>query len=91
MDPANPAAQGVLSVAQWRAASFHVCLQALWAGGGYNSDVIAAVEAAVVDGVDVLSASLGDDTAWDTMSDPVSVAYMNAGGFTSGGTLLAGV
>lgn len=58
-----------------------MCWQVLWGDiGGWDGDIAAGVEAALMDGVDALSVSIGEDSQWDTMSDVTSVACMNAGG-----------
>lgn len=70
----------VLRPAVCCAAFSYGCWQVLWGGSGTDPDIIAGVEAAILDGVDVLTASLGANAEFDTMATPVQVAYMNAGG-----------
>jgi len=54
--------------------------QVLWESGlGSNTDLIAGIEQATIDGVDVISMSLGYDGEYDTLSSPQQLAVMNAG------------
>ncbi|KAL6013160.1 hypothetical protein ACLOJK_003652 [Asimina triloba] len=64
-----------------RVAAYKVC----WAGGCFSSDILAAMEAAIADGVDVLSISLGGSNA-DYYRDSVGIgafAAMQRGIFVS--------
>ncbi|KAL6004711.1 hypothetical protein ACLOJK_005266 [Asimina triloba] len=56
-----------------RVAAYKVC----WAGGCFSSDILSAVDRAVVDGVDVLSISLGGGVA-SYYRDSLSVAAFGA-------------
>ncbi|KAG9453151.1 hypothetical protein H6P81_006055 [Aristolochia fimbriata] len=56
-----------------RIAVYKVC----WAGGCFNSDILAAVDQAVADGVDVLSISLGGGVA-SYFRDSISIAAFGA-------------
>ncbi|XP_068650350.1 subtilisin-like protease SBT1.3 [Aristolochia californica] len=56
-----------------RIAVYKVC----WAGGCFNSDILAAVDQAVSDGVDVLSISLGGGVA-SYFRDSISIAAFGA-------------
>jgi subtilisin family serine protease len=53
----------------------------LWTGpnqsGGFDSDIVQAIEAAVSDGVDVINYSIGS-TAESTHNDPVAYAFLSA-------------
>ena len=53
----------------------------LWEGsttsGGYNSDIIAGIDAAVSDGVDVINYSIGSSSE-SPADDPVSLAFLSA-------------
>ena len=53
--------------------------QALWgrAGAGMAADIVAAVEDAIKDGVDVINYSAS--TTSDSFRDPITSAFMNAG------------
>lgn len=53
--------------------------QVCWADECFDADILAAVDSAIADGVDILSVSLGADYEWDTMATPGQIAYMNAG------------
>jgi len=53
--------------------------QVLWGGSGTTADIIAGIEQATIDGVDVISMSLGAPSVYDTLSDPMQLAVMNAG------------
>lgn len=56
-----------------RAAAYKVC----WNGGCYGADILAGYDAAIHDGVDVLSISLGG-YADDYLSDPISLGAFHA-------------
>lgn len=47
-------------------------------GGGTGSDLTAAIDQAVADGVDVINYSVGSDTASDPWIDSDALAYLNA-------------
>ncbi|MFV2144114.1 S8 family serine peptidase [Isoptericola sp. G70] len=49
--------------------------KALGPGGGYTSDLVAAVEQAIVDDVDAINYSISGGS---TVSDPVEIAFLNA-------------
>lgn len=42
-------------------------------------DILLAIDYAIQDGVDILSASLGATYTWDSFADPVQIGYLNAG------------
>lgn len=54
----------------------------LWGDWGTDADMVAAVDKAISDGVDILSVSIWNTWEWQTMASPVSIAYMNAGAST---------
>ncbi|PKI42616.1 hypothetical protein CRG98_036998 [Punica granatum] len=58
---------------QARVAAYKVC----WLGGCFGSDILAAMDKAVVDGVDVISMSIGGEVA-DYFRDTVSIGAFTA-------------
>ncbi|KAK1310801.1 Subtilisin-like protease [Acorus calamus] len=47
-------------------------------GGCYDADILAAFDAAIYDGVDILSASLGGDRAGDYFTDGIAIGAFHA-------------
>ncbi|CAN0890866.1 Subtilisin-like protease SBT5.4 [Linum grandiflorum] len=56
-----------------RVAAYKVC----WPGGCHNSDIMAAFDAAIHDGVDVISMSVGGDAS-DYFEDPIAIGSFHA-------------
>ncbi|XP_050236943.1 subtilisin-like protease SBT5.4 [Mercurialis annua] len=56
-----------------RVASYKIC----WSGGCYGADILAALDAAIKDGVDVLSMSIGSGVS-DLFQDATSIGSFNA-------------
>ncbi|MFC6016239.1 S8 family serine peptidase [Plantactinospora solaniradicis] len=52
--------------------------KALWDGGGTDADIIAAIDAAVVDGVQVINYSVGYDGGDYVPNDAIGNAFLNA-------------
>ncbi|OPG03502.1 S8 family serine peptidase [Microbispora sp. GKU 823] len=58
--------------------------KALWQGkdggttGGYTSDLVAAVDQAVADGVDVINYSIGSSVGESAVDDPIQLAFLAA-------------
>ncbi|MGC4772801.1 S8 family serine peptidase [Micromonospora sp. DT44] len=50
----------------------------LWGGMGYDADIIAGIDAAVSDGVQVLNFSIGSDLGDWEANTPIGVAFLNA-------------
>ncbi|MFG1649571.1 S8 family serine peptidase [Micromonospora sp. NPDC049275] len=50
----------------------------LWAGMGYDADIIAGIDAAVADGVQVLNFSIGSDLGDWEANTPIGIAFLNA-------------
>ncbi|MGI5520549.1 S8 family serine peptidase [Micromonospora sp. CA-259024] len=50
----------------------------LWGGMGYDADIIAGIDAAVADGVQVLNFSIGSDLGDWEANTPIGVAFLNA-------------
>ncbi|NMO51636.1 S8 family serine peptidase [Actinoplanes sp. TBRC 11911] len=56
--------------------------KALWGGAGTDADLIAAIDAAVADGVDVINYSIGASFGDFTANSPIGDAFLNA--YTAG-------
>jgi subtilisin family serine protease len=52
--------------------------KALWGGAGTDADLIAAIDAAVADGVDVINYSIGASFGDFTPNSPIGNAFLNA-------------
>ena len=50
----------------------------LWGGMGYDADIIAGIDAAVADGVQVLNFSIGSDLGDWEANTPIGIAFLNA-------------
>ncbi|MEV4120060.1 S8 family serine peptidase [Micromonospora sp. NPDC049645] len=50
----------------------------LWGGMGFDADIIAGIDAAVADGVQVLNFSIGSDLGDWEANTPIGVAFLNA-------------
>ncbi|MGC4853164.1 S8 family serine peptidase [Micromonospora sp. DT4] len=50
----------------------------LWGGMGFDADIIAGIDAAVADGVQVLNFSIGSDFGDWEANTPIGVAFLNA-------------
>ncbi|MEU7588409.1 S8 family serine peptidase [Micromonospora sp. NPDC049230] len=50
----------------------------LWSGMGYDADIIAGIDAAVADGVQVLNFSIGSDLGDWEANTPIGTAFLNA-------------
>jgi subtilisin family serine protease len=50
----------------------------LWGGSGYDADIIAGIDAAVADGVQVLNYSIGTQLGDSEPSTPIGQAFLNA-------------
>ncbi|KAM5572640.1 cucumisin-like [Rosa sericea] len=57
-----------------RIAVYKVC----WASGCYSSDVLAAFDDAIADGVDIISVSLGSDFPLQYLEDPIAIGSFHA-------------
>lgn len=57
-----------------RIAVYKVC----WADGCYDSDILAAFDDAIADGVDILSVSLGGSNSNDYFEDSISIGSFHA-------------
>ncbi|KAK9156404.1 hypothetical protein Sjap_003884 [Stephania japonica] len=60
-----------------RVAAYKVCWQETQQGGCYVADILAAIEAAIHDGADVLSMSIGGSPE-DYLSDPIALGSFHA-------------
>ncbi|XP_078432235.1 subtilisin-like protease SBT5.3 [Wolffia australiana] len=60
-----------------RVAAYKVCWDSTTGGGCYDADILAAFEAAIRDGVDVISASLGSEST-DYFVDPIAIGSFHA-------------
>ncbi|MDR7277334.1 S8 family serine peptidase [Catenuloplanes atrovinosus] len=52
--------------------------KALWGGSGTDADIIAAIDAAVADGVDVINYSIGNEMGDYQPNSPIGNAFLNA-------------
>ncbi|MFG1866696.1 S8 family serine peptidase [Micromonospora arborensis] len=50
----------------------------LWGGMGFDADIIAGIDAAVADGVQVLNFSIGSDLGDWEANTPIGIAFLNA-------------
>ncbi|MGC5379137.1 S8 family serine peptidase [Micromonospora sp. DT68] len=50
----------------------------LWGGTGYDADIIAGIDAAVADGVNVLNFSIGSELGDWEANTPIGIAFLNA-------------
>ncbi|KAK1296856.1 Subtilisin-like protease [Acorus calamus] len=61
------------------ARTFYVCWPSVGEDGGcFDADILAAFDAAIYDGVDILSASLGGDSAGDYFTDGIAIGAFHA-------------
>ncbi|XP_075668688.1 subtilisin-like protease SBT5.4 [Castanea sativa] len=62
-----------------RVAAYKVCWpETFFAGGCYDADIMAAVDAAISDGVDVLSMSIGGTGGFEFFTDGISISSFHA-------------
>ena len=61
-----------------RVAAYKVCWPPVGGGGCYDADILAGFEAAISDGVDVLSVSLGSDVASEFSENGISIGSFHA-------------
>ncbi|MDQ1440146.1 MAG: hypothetical protein QOG97_374, partial [Acidimicrobiaceae bacterium] len=58
--------------------AFVLSYKALGPGGGFSSDLVAAIDQAVVDGADVINYSIGPNTPQSPYSSPDDLAFLDA-------------